>query len=116
MKSLRQRSGDAAERRAEELLTKRGLAVVARNYRCRGGEIDLIMRDGEQLVFVEVRMRRRTDFGGALTSVDQRKQQRLILAAQHYLQKNRWQGPCRFDVIGFDGDADGDWIKDAFGT
>ncbi len=114
MKSPKQQSGDAAERRAEALLTGRGLTTVDRNYRCKGGEIDLIMRDGDSLVFVEVRLRRHKDFGGSLSSIDQRKQRRLIIAAQHYLQRQRWQGPCRFDVVGFDGSHEANWIKDAF--
>lgn len=77
------------------------------------------MRDAGQLVFVEVRYRRRGDFGGAAASVDAVKQRKLRAAAQHYLQ-HRHGGdnlPCRFDVITFDGET-GDnrahWIKDAF--
>lgn len=108
--------GRDAESRAQTALTRHGLRPVARNYRCRGGEIDLIMRDGEIVVFVEVRYRSRDDFGGAIASVDQRKQQRLILAARHYLATSGWTGPCRFDVVGLDGRHEAMWIRDAFST
>lgn len=114
-----QHAGQLAEDRAQAMLTANGLRVLARNFRCKGGEIDLIMRDGDSLVFVEVRYRRSSNFGGALSSVDQRKRQRLIHAAQVYLATNPWEGPCRFDVVGFDGqtdNADGRaWVRDAFG-
>jgi putative endonuclease len=106
--------GREAENRALEALVGHGLQAVARNYRCRGGEIDLVMRDGNCLVFVEVRYRRRDDFGGALSSVDRRKQQRLILAARHYLASSGWSGPCRFDVVGIDRGREARWIRDAF--
>lgn len=109
-----QHSGREAEDRAQHFLQVQGLTLVDRNYRCRGGEIDLLMRDGDALVFVEVRLRRNTGFGGALASVDARKQRRLTIAAQHYLQRHRWQGPCRFDVIGFDAAGGAQWVRDAF--
>ncbi len=108
--------GRDAESRAQSELTQHGLRTVARNYRCRGGEIDLIMRDGDCLVFVEVRYRSRDDFGGALSSVDARKQRRLILAARHYLARSGWSGPCRFDVFGIDRRLHTHWIRDAFST
>jgi len=108
--------GKDAEARAEHFLQHEGLKPVARNYRCRGGEIDLVMRDGEHLVFVEVRYRSRDDFGGAAASVGRNKQRRLILAAQHYLQSSRWRGPCRFDVVAFGKEQARTWIRDAFGT
>jgi len=107
--------GRDAEQRAEEWLSRSGLQLVKRNYRCRGGEIDLIMRDGEHLVFVEVRYRRNDTFGGALASVDARKRQRLVFAASHYLQRHPWSGPCRFDVVGFcEQRRAPDWIRHAF--
>jgi len=106
--------GKDAEDRAAALLMRAGLRPMARNYRCRGGEIDLIMRDAEHLVFVEVRYRSHPAFGGALSSIGAGKRQRLIRAAQHYLMSSGWQGPCRFDVVGFDRDSGGDWIRDAF--
>ena len=107
--------GRDAETRAEALLTGSGLRPVMRNYRCRGGEIDLVMRDGEHLVFVEVRYRGHSGYGGALSSIGGNKRRRLVLAARHYLMTSGWQGPCRFDVVGFDRDQQGQWIRDAFG-
>jgi putative endonuclease len=112
----RQALGREAEARAEHMLLARGLALVQRNYRCRGGEIDLIMRDGGQLVFVEVRYRRSNSHGGALASVDARKRRRLVTAAQHYLMTSRWPGPCRFDVVGLGESSEGQWVRDAFGV
>ena len=106
--------GRDAEDRAEALLATHGLQPISRNYRCRGGEIDLVMRDQEALVFVEVRYRSNASFGGALSSIDQRKCQRLILAARHYLARSGWTGPCRFDVVGFDRGSEAHWIRDAF--
>jgi putative endonuclease len=107
--------GKDAETRAETMLKHHGLLPLARNYRCRGGEIDLVMRDGEHLVFVEVRYRSHSGYGGAASSVDLKKQRRVILAARHYLLSSSWSGPCRFDVVAFEQGA-GQWIRDAFGT
>ena len=107
--------GKDAEIHAERWLVRAGLRLVARNYRCRGGEIDLIMRDGHQLVFVEVRLRRDRRFGGALASIDYRKQRRLTLAATHFLQRHPWEGPCRFDVVGLsEPNGEPQWVKHAF--
>ena len=114
-RSPTQASGDAAEDRALSFLVGRGLGLVARNVASRLGEIDLVMRDGETLVFVEVRSRSRTDFGGAAASVGPAKQRRLRREAQRYLNANfgdRWPA-CRFDVCAFEG-ATIDWIRDAF--
>ena len=111
-----QEVGQRAEDRAQARLIAHGLQPVTRNYRCRGGEIDLVMRDGDCLVFVEVRFRRSNSFGGALSSIDARKQRRLTLAAQHYLARHGWQGPCRFDVMAFDSESRETWIRDAFAT
>jgi putative endonuclease len=91
--------GAAAEALAARFLAERGLTIVDRNYRCRGGEIDIIARDGGMLVFVEVRMRRSRAFGGAAESITARKRRRLRLAAQHYLTRSRSEPPCRFDAI-----------------
>lgn len=107
--------GREAEHRAEQWLARQGLRALSRNYRCRGGEIDLVMHDGESLVFVEVRCRNNDSHGGALASVGAGKQRRLVIAAQHYLQTSGWQGPCRFDVVGFEPDGDKPlWIRNAF--
>jgi putative endonuclease len=109
-------SGDAAERFAEQFLHARKLKTVTRNYRCRFGEIDLIMRDGETLVFVEVRMRASSNFGGAGGSIHVSKQRRLVATAQHYLAALQHTPPCRFDAILMNemDNASVEWIKDAF--
>ena len=111
----RQRGADA-EQAAERWLCAQGLRTLARNYRCRRGEIDLVMRDGDYVVFVEVRLRSRSDFGGASASVDAGKQRRLIAAAQHFLlgQPSLQQTPCRFDVIATRRSGDWQWLRDAF--
>lgn len=109
--------GREAEDAALQHLLRQGLTLVARNYRCRMGELDLIMRDGEALVFVEVRYRRSSRFGGALESVDGRKRARLVQAALHYLQSSAADRPSRFDVVALTGAAGSlslQWIKDAF--
>ncbi|SDX76617.1 putative endonuclease [Allochromatium warmingii] len=106
--------GAAKERLAEAFLIERGLTPLARNYRCRGGEIDLVMRDAQTLVFVEVRYRRSAQFGTAAATVDARKQQRLIQAAQQYLQQHPTALACRFDVVAIDGQDRIEWIRQAF--
>lgn len=105
--------GKEAENHAAVFLQNHGLRLVARNYRCRMGEIDLIMEHGGTLVFVEVRMRRSENFGGAAASINGHKQRKLIHAAQHYLQQQAKQPPCRFDALLIDGGKI-EWIKDAF--
>jgi putative endonuclease len=106
--------GARAELIAAEYLRRHGLALVQSNYRCRFGEIDLILRDGETLVFAEVRQRSRGDFGGAAASIDQHKQQRLILTAQHYLASSPRLPPCRFDAVLLDAADNIEWVKNAF--
>jgi putative endonuclease len=109
--------GSAFEQRALEYLQRQRMYLVTRNFACRGGEIDLVMRDmsdDRALVFVEVRARRSRQFAAAAASIGVRKQQRLIHAAQHYL--STWRGalpPCRFDVIAFDAGRI-IWLRDAF--
>lgn len=110
--------GDAAEDRALAHLQSRGLKLLARNYRTPGrggGEIDLVMREPDgTLVFVEVRNRASRSHGGALASVSAIKQRRIVLAARHYLLRLRGDPPpCRFDVIGMEGDAL-QWLRAAF--
>ena len=114
--TARQDIGTEAEILAERMLMREGLYPVTRNYRCRSGEIDLVMRDGEHMVFVEVRYRSHPGYGGALSSIDHRKQRRLILAARHYLQTSRWSGPCRFDVVALEKGGKESWIRNAFDT
>jgi putative endonuclease len=99
------RNDDRAQtgRRAEALaalhLEGHGLAIVARNFRRRVGEVDLIARDGDTLVFVEVRLRTRNDYGGAAASIDAAKRARLAKAAELYLASLAEIPPCRFDAI-----------------
>ncbi|ASU36964.1 YraN family protein [Herbaspirillum sp. meg3] len=111
-RTSKQVSGDAAEDDALAFLLKQGLIEVERNFRCKGGEIDLIMRERDTIVFVEVRKRSKSNFGGALASVTRTKQRRLIIAAQVYLQRYRMPPDCRFDVIGYDGEQM-TWLKNA---
>jgi putative endonuclease len=108
-----QAAGGAAEEAAARLLERNGLVVVARNYRTRQGEIDLIARDGATLVFVEVRMRSSERFGGGAESIGWRKRSRIAAAARHYLMRLRREPPCRFDVVTLDGGIPV-WIRGAF--
>lgn len=94
--------GARAEALAAQFLEGRGLAILERNFRTRRGEIDLIARDGDTLVFVEVRFRSRSDFGGAAGSVTARKQQRIVAASLVYLSRLRSEPSCRFDAIFLD--------------
>lgn len=108
-------SGARAEDLCAKLLQGAGLRVLARNWRCRHGEIDLIAEEGETLVFAEVRMRSSADFGGAAESITAAKRQRLLAAARLYLSRRR-EAPARFDVFLIDGaTARVQWIRDAFG-
>jgi putative endonuclease len=111
--------GARFEQRALEDLERAGLKLVERNYRTRFGELDLVMRDGDTLVFVEVRYRRNPGFGGGVASVGPAKRGKLTRAAQGFLQTHPKFAamPCRFDVVAFDGDADAplqDWQRAAF--
>jgi len=112
--------GDSAEDRALAYLQQQGLRLVQRNYRLAGGphqrgaEIDLILRDRDgTLVFVEVRARSASGFGGAAASVSAPKQRRIVRAAQHYLLRLAVLPPCRFDVVVIDGQALS-WLPAAF--
>jgi len=108
-------AGAAAEAAAARFLAARGLSLVHANYRCRRGEIDLVLRDGATTVFVEVRLRTHPAFGGAAESIDARKQARIIAAARHYLA-GKPESPCRFDVVLLDRLEPPRirWIRDAF--
>lgn len=111
--------GRDAEQRACRFLQTHGLTLLARNYRCRYGEIDLVMQDGTGTVFVEVRYRGNRRFAGGAESIDHRKRARLIAAALHYLQRHPAAAarPARFDVIALapgSGDDALQWIRDAF--
>ncbi|MGZ8216100.1 YraN family protein [Methylomagnum sp.] len=110
--------GRIAEDRALEFLQQQGLRLIERNYRCRFGEIDLIMEDGPTLALVEVRFRSNPRFGGALESVDWRKQAKLKTTATCFLkERSLFDRPARFDVAALSPTASGmavEWIKDAF--
>jgi putative endonuclease len=111
--------GDAAEAAALRLLLDAGLQQIAANANYRGGELDLVMHDGDAVVFVEVRYRKSNAFGGGFASVDTGKRRRLVLAAQLFLMKNpRFaNAPCRFDVVEASGNIAAphvEWLKDAF--
>lgn len=115
----RKDAGVAAEAAACRFLEAQGLKLLERNFRCRNGEIDLIMRDGAVIALVEVRMRNSARFGGAAGSVDWKKQQRLIAAARYLtlVRSGLRNYPFRFDVVALEEHADGlqvRWIKDAF--
>ncbi len=113
------RSGNEAERLARQHLETAGLTLIAKNYRSPFGEIDLVMQHREALVFVEVRLRRRSDFGAPAETVDTRKQAKLRATAEHYLQHTRAGSnkPCRFDIVAITSGSDTDslvWLQNAF--
>ena len=117
MKSL----GDYYEQRAVELMVDSGLSLLERNFRGKTGEIDIVARDGEHLVFIEVRARSNRYFNSAAGSVNWRKQQRIVRTAQLFLQRRPKCAsmPCRFDVIAFEPPQSGSlpqirWIRGAF--
>lgn len=107
-------TGTEAESLACRHLENSGLRLMARNYRCAQGEIDLIMDHGGIRVFVEVRYRHSARFGTAAESVDARKQSRIIAAARHYLAASGTEPACRFDVVSLMPGRPVDWIRDAF--
>jgi putative endonuclease len=108
----KQARGASGENRAADFLAKRGLQILARNFRVRGGEIDIVCRDGDAIVFVEVRLRSGMAFGGAAASITPAKQARLALAARHWLLRHG-ERPCRFDCVLLQ-DGGLEWLKDAF--
>ncbi|MBL6751206.1 MAG: YraN family protein [Nevskia sp.] len=110
--------GAQAEAQAQRHLQAQGLRLVARNWRCPGGELDLVMRDGATLVVVEVRRRSRSDYGGGFESVHARKRARLVHAAQLFLAAHPEyaEAPVRFDVVAIDGAAAPEWLAGAFDT
>jgi putative endonuclease len=111
-RTAKQIQGQAGEDAALVHLSAQGLALVERNFRCKGGEIDLIMRQHDTLVFVEVRKRADARHGGAAASVTTAKQARLIIAAQVFLQRYKMPPACRFDVVAIDGDVL-TWLQNA---
>jgi putative endonuclease len=111
--------GAWAEACACDHLLRQGLQTLHRNYRCRAGEIDIILRDDQTIVFVEVRYRRQAGFGDGFDSVDLRKQHKLIAAASHFLMchPELRDRPCRFDVVSLSAGNDApkiEWLRNAF--
>jgi putative endonuclease len=109
--------GARAEALAAQFLASQGLAIVARNFRTRMGEIDIVARDREMLVFVEVRKRRSAAYGGAIASITAAKRMRLIAAAKGYLAMIGKEPPCRFDAVLINGSALPpriEWQRDVF--
>lgn len=115
----RNKIGKDAETQALQYLLTQGLSLIKTNYRCRRGEIDIIMQDGPTVVFVEVRLRRHQHYGGALASITHSKQQKIIYTAQDFLTRHPrfQQASCRFDVVTLDSTealSAPVWYKDAF--
>ena len=112
--------GHHAENQACDYLTQHGLALVTKNYRIRLGEIDLIMQDGDTMVFIEVRYRSHLDFGTPAATINRAKQQKIIKAAKYYLVSRQLYDKiyCRFDVITITAQMNRpdqiEWLKDAF--
>lgn len=107
--------GGEAEDKALRFLEARGLRLVERNYHCRFGEIDLVMKDAGDLVFVEVRMRSSKAFGGASESITAGKRARLLAAARHFMSAHCDIPACRFDAVLLDDDTQVEWVRNAFG-
>lgn len=115
-----QHAGCIAETRALRLLQRAGLTLIARNWLSPHGELDLVMEDGQTLVFIEVRQRRTSGHGSAAESIDKAKRMRIIRAARHFLQTREADPPpCRFDVVSINGSAARGplrWLRSAFDT
>lgn len=113
---LRALAGTRAEALAAQFLVTRGLAIVERNFRLRCGELDLVARDGDTLVFVEVRLRRSRGYGGAAASITAAKRARLLAAANLYLARLSKPPPCRFDAVLLDAldPARIEWLTNIF--
>ena len=114
-----QARGQLAEEHAAVWLAAQGLKILARNVRCRGGELDLVCLEGNALVFVEVRLRTNSRFGCAAESITAAKRRRIIFAAKWWLiraGRAYRDRPCRFDAVLFDNGltAEPEWIRDAF--
>jgi len=109
--------GAAIEQIAAQWLRQQGLTLVTQNHHVKGGELDLVMRDGDILVFVEVKHRTTTRYGHPLETVTHQKQQRLVRAARLYIARGGLSSPCRFDILAITGkspDLEFHWVKAAF--
>ncbi|HSW69731.1 MAG TPA: YraN family protein [Gammaproteobacteria bacterium] len=111
----RKKLGYLAEQQACQFLQAKGLKLITQNYRSILGEIDLIMRDGEDIVFVEVRSRAKNYYGSAIETINKNKQKKILETSLFFLQQRNWLNKvnCRFDVIGINHDHL-EWIQDAF--
>ena len=113
-------TGQTTEQFAATYLAQNGLELVTRNFHCKLGELDLIMKDNDTLVFIEVKYRRSNNFGGAISAITTTKQQKIHKTASFYLQKcglNEYTTPCRFDVIALQGNIKApqvSWLKNVF--
>jgi putative endonuclease len=114
MRGARAVAGAKAEALAADFLAARGMTILERNFRRRCGELDLVAQDGDTLVFVEVRLRTRDDYGGAAASITARKRSRMAAAAGLYLARLRGAPPCRFDAVLLDAIDSSriEWLKD----
>ncbi|UOA10031.1 YraN family protein [Methylobacter sp. S3L5C] len=106
--------GESAEEQAHKFLVNKGLKPVCRNYRCKMGELDLIMSDQKTLVVIEVRYRKTDQYGSALESITRAKQSRIIAATHSYLSTQKEDRPLRFDVVAISGNGNLEWIQNAF--
>jgi len=112
--------GKITENIAANYLKQCGLTEICRNFNCRLGEIDLIMKDNQSVVFVEVKYRKNNNFGGAISAISANKQAKLQKTATFYLQQqqlNAYNTPCRFDVVTLEGNINSatiTWLKNAF--
>jgi len=95
-------------------LLNQGLTLIMRNYRCKSGELDLLMSEKGALVIVEVRYRKNNRYGSALESVTKTKQARIIAATKNYILKHKVDQPIRFDVVAITGNAQPEWVRNAF--
>jgi len=109
--------GAAIEQIAAQWLRQQGLTLITQNHSVKGGELDLVMRDGDILVFVEVKHRTSTRYGHPLETVTYQKQQRLVRAARLYIARDGSSSPCRFDILAITGKSptlEFHWVKAAF--
>ena len=106
--------GENAEELAHNFLIKQGLKPVCRNFRCKQGELDLIMTDQQTLVIIEVRFRKTDTYGSAVESITPKKQSRIMAATHVYLSSRKTDCPIRFDVAAISGNGHINWIKNAF--
>jgi putative endonuclease len=106
--------GASAEEQAHNFLLNKGLKSVCRNFRCKQGELDLIMTDRQTLVIIEVRFRKTDKYGSAAESITLAKQSRIIAATHIYLSAHKTDSPIRFDVVAMSGNGNIDWIQNAF--